>query len=293
MEKYTQDDSKTELYRQDLNYRLAEEMLMNNGMLSVEELYDYTFLVLHPEVFAGHFHEIVVDKLIEAGASIAGIDVIPFSLDKAKGIWKYQWNAATVERMSLFGLKSGLFSTAVIYIKRCAKTHGIPATLSLHELKGSSRFRERIRPHHFRSVLPFNNRALTFIHCPDEPADFLRELSIISPQENWLSIIHQLRTETLGRDDAINCLKSLCHESSFSDFDICDEKHIELWNSYMTLSSRVEARAVYESLPFIEKWKALSSAANHIQHDLENQPPIITTRHMPEVVQSWREMEWS
>lgn len=286
IETLTHDDSKLHLYSQDLDYRIPEEILMRKGVLTRDELYDYTFLVLHPEVFAGRFQETVVDKLLENGFSIAAVDVVPFDLNQAKGIWKYQWNAAAVERMLFFALKSRLSTTAILYLRSGANS--LPATLRLHELKGSSRFTERIKPNQFRSVLPFTNRAMTFIHCPDEPADFLRELSVLWPIENWPAIMERLKTGTLTRESAINFLDSLCEDVDFRDFTTKDEKYIYLWNSYLCQSTREHALLLYEDLSPADKWRALASAANAMEYDVAGAKPIITTRHMPEVVERWQ-----
>lgn len=291
LETLSKDHLKYRYYPDDLPYTLAESVL--SDLLRPEHrIFEKTFLVLHPEIFAGGFVPLILDALQQEGFCVHFVEEFYLDLGRAAEIWRYQWNASSVSRMLFFDLKGSLAPAAFLGLSRTC-SGDLPATLALHLLKGSSRFRERLKPHQFRSLLPFTNRAMTFVHCPDEPADFLRELFILYGTEKANAIAAQYSNSQIAWGEVLSRLSTFGEHSSFGAFDAQHADYWSLWLEYLERIGSPGAGDRFRSMDFDEQWLALSSIANLLENERDGTHPLITTKHMPEVVETWRATEYA
>jgi hypothetical protein len=286
LENLSKDHLKFRFYPDDLPYTLAESILADS-LLSDNRVFDQTFLILHPEIFAGGFVPLILDALKQEGFRVHFIEEFFLDLGRAAEIWRYQWNASSVSRMLFFELKGLLAPAAFLGLSRDGG-EDLPATLALHLLKGSSRFRERLKPNQFRSLLPFTNRAMTFIHCPDEPADFLRELFILFGTKGARTISARYGAPQTSWDEVQSLLSRFTEQSDFGSFDAQIGDAWPMWLAYLDRIGTPGAEEHFRGMQFGDRWLALASIANLLENERDGAHPLITTKHMPEVVEAWR-----
>lgn len=124
------------------------------------------------------------------------VQAVSFWYDRAmtRELWRYQWNIATLDRLSLSDLLHRRSQSLTLVLADV--TDGpIPASSRLATLKGSA-FPGAREDWHLRTILGAPNRLMVLVHCPDEPIDIVRELGVaLSPRqvrglyEQWPSIL--------------------------------------------------------------------------------------------------------
>ena len=92
-------------------------------------------------------------------------------------MWRYQLTSATLDRLAINDLV--LHGSALLLLLRHAGHLDVLASVRLSGLKGPSDVSQQ-SPDCLRRVLGQPNRVISFIHVADEPADVLRELTILA-----------------------------------------------------------------------------------------------------------------
>ncbi|MDB5937219.1 MAG: ndk [Massilia sp.] len=149
----------------------------NKGMLTA--LGQTTYALFKPDAFAFGKAALALDFLQTKNFEVVATHTLQLTETSMTGLWRYQWNRATPERMAA-SLSIGLMSPSILVLLRDVGGEGcnIPAAVRLWSLKGSASSDSRT-PDRLRSVLGVNGRYFGFVHVPDEPADVVRELTLL------------------------------------------------------------------------------------------------------------------
>lgn len=143
--------------------------------------YEHSLLVVKPEAVVSRGLEQIFSWLEEIGFRI--VDAVPFRFSPAitRGLWRYHWNAVTAAHRRAVDLlvESG---PSLAVLVRASGVNGVPASLTLAELKGHADPARR-QAGQLRYELGNFNALLNHVHSPDEPIDFLRELAVVLPPE--------------------------------------------------------------------------------------------------------------
>ncbi|WP_250405506.1 nucleoside-diphosphate kinase [Streptomyces cellostaticus] len=187
----------------------------------LESLQRLAMLVLKPECILGRKGETVLDYMARNG--FKPIVAQPFRYDRhrTREIWRYQWNIATLDRLQLGDLlHTAADALMVLFVDERDDT-GLPGSVRLAGLKGSSLPWER-RPEHLRSHLDALNRMIVFVHCSDEPADIVRELGILFDPGQLQGIYRRISTALSSQvgDDVAATLSNLCSQFPSYPFDV-------------------------------------------------------------------------
>jgi hypothetical protein len=212
---------KRECYAHDQYFREgmwdAHDVLRDSLLATLEGI---TLMIVQPEALAGRR----VDPLLQflSDNQFTPICVMPFTYTRHLGreIWRYQWNAATVEKLELADRRNCALSTAIIVLRDDHEPRELPASVRLQTLKGSAVPEERT-PGSLRAVLHAPNRMINFVHTADEPADVIRELGICFERAARRQILSSL-VGGLSRDGSLECereLKRLEAAAVPTDFD--------------------------------------------------------------------------
>lgn len=260
----------------------------------IERAFDHTFLIIQPESLIGGYLEEIWKRVQRAGFEVLDWRPLRLDLRSAFSIWRYQWNAATYSRRLFVSLKNTTFESIVLLLRRPWRCHETPASLALFEIKGSSRFRERITDTQLRGILPFANRAMTYIHCPDEPADVIRELACL--REVWdigevLALLDRSPEPSECQSLLSNALK---FANGFSDLSKSQPEFMPLeafWERYCDPRSSSAALRAFQARTPANQWAILTEIADILPYDRPNQQPLITTRMMPETAMAWRQVK--
>jgi len=268
-------------------------------------LYGHTFLLLKPELLARRLSWKALSFLADQGfAPIAQVPV-PVSRNAAHHMWRFQWNAATTDRVVLTNMVNAK-SDSLLVVLRDGNPGPVPASVKLWKLKGSAHA-ERRTEQHLRTVVRMHNRMLGFVHTPDEPADLVRELGILMDPVAMGLLLEETR-------DAAKQSASLCMDKSWRVCTAAEdqtEAHsvhpgevVERLGSAMRRSNG--ARAVLHAfssgdrLPLSSvlaglgevgigrcSWDALSVAAELIQHDRVGATAMLDAKAVGEVNERW------
>jgi hypothetical protein len=162
------------------------------GAQRFQVLQSYALVIFRPDA-------VVFGRIERALALLSERGFVPvlarqLQLDRlnTRELWRYQWNAATVDRLAVCELLTAATPSVLIMLRDAAPLPGIPASVRLARLKGSPQPWER-RPGDLRTELRSSNRMITFIHVADEPADLVRELGILFDRAVRRSIFATLR----------------------------------------------------------------------------------------------------
>lgn len=135
-------------------------------------------VVLKPDCIAGRKGIEALDYMREHGFRPAVAEAFRYDRHKAREVWRFQWNIATLDRLRLGDLLHTATDALVVLFIDESGEPGIPGSVRLAGLKGSSLPWDR-QDFHLRTRLGALNRMVVFTHCSDEPIDIVRELGIL------------------------------------------------------------------------------------------------------------------
>jgi hypothetical protein len=284
------DPQKHRFYPGEFESRLAWEDLQIISPESMMTMFHrYTFIIIKPECFKRRLTASILEFLKNHGFAIRSMRLFHFHAANERFVWRYQWNAATTDRQQLSAIKNELDPAAILTLCDERWDGSIPAAVRLHELKGSSAFLDRRRPEQLRSIIGTTNRALTFIHCPDEPADILRET--LAFFERGQDFLHDCKIDQDIVDDVPIISNLLSHELNIpahhlNPQEVSKRRALDLLPERKYRLDDIRTRFGDLCTP-AERWDFLTTAANWIQHDRTGEGPTISTKTMPQIVKEW------
>jgi nucleoside diphosphate kinase len=186
---------KRRFYGLDLYFREGWEDLTAVG--SAEEVRSWlechTLLLCKPDAVAGRELEAVFSWLARQGATVVAAEVVAGDRHVIRALWEFQWNIATRDRRDVTELFMALAPMLLLVVRM--PEDALPAAVRVADLKGSANVSDRA-PHQLRSSLTTVNYILNGVHSPDEPADVVRELSVLLDEQQRRRIVQAIRTGT-------------------------------------------------------------------------------------------------
>lgn len=140
----------------------------------------HAVLVLKPDAVAGRRLGAAVGWLADQGFTVAAAEPCRPDRHVLRALWTYQWNIATRERTALTEAYFGLGTSLLLLVS--GPVRPVPATVRLSDLKGSAD-PAGVRPGQLRHVLGSRDHVVNGVHSTDEPADVVRELSVLLDPE--------------------------------------------------------------------------------------------------------------
>ena len=190
------------------------------------DLYDVTdsiaVLYIQPDGIAARRVEGVCKFLNENGFSLMHAKVARHTYHSVREEWRYQFNEMTVDRMAITDWKYRAGGVLHLVLKDEESKTGLPASVRLQRLKGSSSPLRR-KAGQLRIAIRSPNGLLKLIHAPDEPADVLRELATFLAPIELSDLLRDLSERDLrpldwGSIEAIS--DRLCASAYQHDLDV-------------------------------------------------------------------------
>lgn len=184
--------AKWELYRDEPGFKAAHAQLLTaTGPDIVDVLRAHAVLLVKPEGWVAGILPTVIRFLERNGFTIVdGFRCAGLTPIMIREIWRYQWNIAPVERIALSEI---ILSLGPIYgfIARDIRGQGV-ASVRLARMKGPA-LPERRSPGQLRHELRAPNRIVSYVHIPDEPADIIRDLSVLFDRREMVRLLTRVR----------------------------------------------------------------------------------------------------
>lgn len=185
---------KWDLYREEPGFKAAHAQLMAAaGPEIVDTLRAHAVLLVKPEGWAAGVLPSVIDFLRRNDFQIVdGFRCDALTPIMIREIWRYQWNIAPVERIALSEV---MLSLGPIYgfIARDRQWDGESfASMRLARMKGPAQPELRV-PGQLRYELRAPNRIVSYVHIPDEPADTVRDLSVLFERREMVRLLARVR----------------------------------------------------------------------------------------------------
>lgn len=135
-------------------------------------------VMFRPDAIAGRRIERCLAFLRDHGFAPVALLPIEISRHGLLELWRYQNNAATVDRLA--ATEELARSGSGLYLLLLDQTggHRVPAAVRLRTLKGRGSGDPPASPPTLRSEADIVNRMLSMVHTADEPIDLVRELGI-------------------------------------------------------------------------------------------------------------------
>lgn len=171
------------------------------GTDGITWLQQHTILLVKPEAWIDR-REDAIFAFLERNRfrPVAAVEVV---LDRmvSSEIWRYQWNAASAERIELAQLALSLGPSFALVVRDdlAEPRSGLSAAERLSTLKGPSE-PARQRPGQLRNEIGNPNRILSYVHVADEPLDVFRDLVIFVERPRLLDIVGRTMRSSNGID---------------------------------------------------------------------------------------------
>jgi nucleoside diphosphate kinase len=171
-----------------------------------ENLRNSTILMIKPDGLAAGLGNRICDFLESAGFNIVAAEIVSLAGQVWRSFWRFQLTAAHTDR---FLVNEILYRyPALVLLLRDAQQQLIPASVRLAERKGSSDPTLQ-RPGTLRALLEQRHRLFTYVHTPDEPADVLRELAVLTERARRLELLSAWQTAGISRGERIALVNTL------------------------------------------------------------------------------------
>ena len=276
-----------------------EEVLAANVF---EQLHNLVLVVFRPDAIIGR-------KVFAALRLLSYYELVPVAARSIRlsrlsihELWRYQWNAASLDRIAL-SERLFTYSDSLLVILRRTSHARIPASVLLARGKGSPQVTER-KATDLRSILGSPNRMLTFLHIADEPLDLVRELGILFPRSERIALMMESDMPIDRRDtNAIQAIVRdmytkagrleldpskalahlLCSALSKSQHHQSHDVQIALRALISDLhkaksGSKLSWRRIEQNADIVglaNEWNLLMVGSEYIEHDIEAQSAII------------------
>lgn len=156
----------------------------------VVDLLDTTaLLLLKPDAVVSRRVGAALDWLTTLGAEVVAAEICTVDPMRCRALWRYQWNIATPARRRVTECYMGMTRTLVLVV-RLARAD-VPATVAVAHLKGPAAPSAQ-RPEHLRKALRATDHLVNGVHSADEPADVVRELSVLLTGEQRRRVARSL-----------------------------------------------------------------------------------------------------
>lgn len=168
-----------------------EDFVQFFGTKAPAILHRTTLALLKPEAFYGGKARLALGALEGQGFTPIAAAPVHYNSRLIHGVWQYNTNTATVDRILLQTRHNCPHTTLVVALTDRRPEKPLPASLRLKFFKGSAAPEGR-RPDTLRAILQSPNGLLNFVHSPEEPADIVRELAIyldVAPRHLFLQAI--------------------------------------------------------------------------------------------------------
>ncbi|MDA8449447.1 hypothetical protein M4R21_06900 [Acidovorax sp. GBBC 3297] len=303
----TVQDAKIQAYRSDFVSEEAWEILCRVwGDRVGEFIYGHSFVLIKPEALARRCSQSVLSFLHKKRLVPVAVTRVSVDRNAAHLIWRFQWNAATVDRVRLTNMVNAQ-SDSILVLVRDADPGVVPASVRLWGMKGSAHA-DRRNEQHLRTLLRMHNRMLGFVHTPDEPADLVRDLSILLGGPALVALMRDCAAAPLR--SAVDLSTSVCTEvqrieaaSRRNEIDpVGSMARLEDALGKGSTGFRVLADAMqsHTRIPLdmildavaggqAQPWDVLTIASELIQHDRPGIKPLIDARAVGEVTSRWVE----
>jgi hypothetical protein len=149
----------------------------------------HTSLVVKPEALRSGRLPAILRWLRVDDWRVVAVRRLTIGRHEVRGLWRYHWNCVTQQHKDVVDMLFGV-SDSLLLMLRTGEGKSGGATPRLARGKGPARAEDRV-PGQLRTTLGNYNSYLTFVHSPDEPADFLRELGILLPPEERTVLLRE------------------------------------------------------------------------------------------------------
>ncbi|MFS0696659.1 nucleoside-diphosphate kinase [Streptomyces nitrosporeus] len=173
----TADPAKRAAYRFDPYAREGLELFRSPGARAW--LQATTSVVLKPDAVAGRRCGMILDVLEEEGWQPVGARLFRFDPVLTREIWRYQFNAASQQRIAVVDHLLGAGPSMVVLLHDTRRDAYLPASVRLTAAKGAADPRDA-HGRDLRSRFGRVNGLFNFVHTADEPADVVREVRLMS-----------------------------------------------------------------------------------------------------------------
>lgn len=290
---------KADLYASEFVADEAWQALLDTfGAALPEFVYGYTFLIIKPEAIARRLTDVALQFVLRQGYIPIAHTQVVIGRAAANAIWRFQWNAATPDRVRLTH-RVNAKANSLFVLLRGPTDAAVPGSVKLWALKGSAH-PERRAPHHLRTWMQMHNRMLGFVHCPDEPADLVRELGILFDYEQLRPFLeacarehasdrHELRRSITALEDtseqhSVHPAEVLQRLAQTGSIPAAMQQAI----AQRTKMSLGELRAAFSAAAVDpDSWDALTVCAELICHDRDGVGPLLDARSMSDVFDTW------
>ncbi|MFD9498164.1 amidohydrolase family protein [Streptomyces sp. NPDC060035] len=132
---------------------------------------------------------------------------------RARELWRYQWNVATLDRLSVADLLMPACDSLWVAFWDETTPLTMPGTVRFRSLKGPAYPSVR-REGQLRYELGGTNRMMTFIHAADEPIDIVRESGVLFDSEDYPALAGELiAAEDADATGELHACLSRLHDS--------------------------------------------------------------------------------
>jgi hypothetical protein len=186
----------------------STDLYFREGWAEVDELaderaasafFDVALLAFKPDATVGRRMTPTVTYLREHGFVPIAVATVRHTRHSVRELYRFTWDIYTMDRLALAITMHTSRETLLLMLRDTRRDGGVPASVRLSELKGSSDPKQRTSKQ-LRTVLEPPHEIINFVHVADEPADVIRELAVYMTATPRRRLIQRIVSADISAD---------------------------------------------------------------------------------------------
>lgn len=191
----------------------------------------HSLVLIRPDAIVSRKVETILVWLVENDFRVVSCLPVTFDRHRVRSLWWYQWNCALRERKDACDILMSATDSLLVTIRSLNDSEW--AARRFARLKGSSN-PALAQAGGLRTQLGHKSRMLSFIHSPDEPADFVRELAVMLGAGPRRRLMQEMR------DELSSSTPDKCRDATARVYEGLPEHTLDLREALIRVAEQVE-----------------------------------------------------
>lgn len=170
------------------------------GKHKLPNINKYSFIIVRPDGIVNRIIDNLFKQLRNNDFEPMLLKEIRFNRFSLREMWRYNFNKSPIKRFALLDYFLPISDSMFVLVKDISTSNKESAASRLSKLKGSVNKSKR-KDSDLRSLIHADSGLFSFIHTPDDTADFIREIGVLFTLQDRKEIAYIIKNKAKSNID--------------------------------------------------------------------------------------------